>query len=106
MPDFIQVVTTVGKQDEARRIADALVEGRVAGCVHIARPVESTYRWQEKIETAMEWQCWIKTRQEHYEAVEAAIRELHSYEVPEILVLPVIAGSAAYLKWLAEETAK
>jgi periplasmic divalent cation tolerance protein len=104
MPDFIQVVTTVGKQDEARRIADALVERRLAGCVHIAGPVESVYRWQGKIETATEWQCWIKTRLEHYEAVEAAIRELHSYEVPEILVLPVIAGSASYLKWLADET--
>jgi periplasmic divalent cation tolerance protein len=105
MPEFVQVLTTVGNQDEARRIADALIERRLAACVHIVGPVESFYRWQGKIETAAEWQCWIKTRREQYEAVEGAIRELHSYKLPEILVLPVITGSAAYLKWLADETA-
>ncbi len=104
MQEFIQVLTTVGTQEEARRIADALIEQRLAGCVHLAGPVESVYRWQGKIETAMEWQCWIKTRREHYDAVEATIRKLHSYEVPEILMFPILTGSAAYLKWLAEET--
>jgi periplasmic divalent cation tolerance protein len=104
MPEFIQILTSVGTKEEARRIADLLVERRLAGCVHVAGPVDSVYRWQEKIETAAEWQCWIKTRREHYDAVETAIRELHSYEVPEILVLPVIAGSKAYLKWLEQET--
>ena len=105
MPEFVQILTTVGNQEEARRIADALIERRLAGCVHIVGPVESVYRWQGKIETASEWQCWIKTRREQYEAVAGVIRELHSYELPEILVLPVIAGSPAYLKWLADETA-
>jgi periplasmic divalent cation tolerance protein len=105
MPEFVQILTTVGNQDEARRIAGALVERRLAGCVHIVGPVESFYRWQGKIEAAAEWQCWIKSRREQYEAVEATIRELHRYELPEILVLPVITGSSAYLKWLADETA-
>lgn len=105
MPEFIQVLTTVGTRDEARRIADALVERRLAGCVHIAGPIESVYRWQEKIETAAEWQCWIKTRRDHYAAVESVIRELHPYEVPEILVLPILTGSQPYLKWLEQETA-
>jgi periplasmic divalent cation tolerance protein len=104
MPEFIQVLTTVGSQEEARRIADALIERRLAGCVHLVGPIESFYRWQGKIETATEWQCWIKTRREHYDTVEAAIREFHSYEVPEILVLPVIAGSKPYLNWLEQET--
>lgn len=104
MQEFIQVITTIDKQQVARRIADTLVERRLAGCVHIAGPIESVYRWEGKIETTAEWQCWIKTRREHYAAVEAVIKELHSYEVPEILVLPVIAGSDAYLKWLAKET--
>jgi periplasmic divalent cation tolerance protein len=104
MPEFIQVITTAAAKEEARRIADALVERRLAGCVQLVGPIESVYRWQGKIETAAEWQCWIKTRREHYDAVEAVIRELHSYEIPEILVLPVMAGSEKYLKWLAEET--
>ncbi|MCC7086874.1 MAG: divalent-cation tolerance protein CutA [Pirellulales bacterium] len=105
MSDFIQVLTTVGEQDESRRIADALIEQRLAACVHLVGPIESVYRWNGTIETAVEWQCWIKTRRELFEAVEAVIRKLHSYNVPEILVLPVIAGSAPYLKWLADETA-
>ncbi len=59
--EFLQIVTTTGKQEEARRIADALVEQRLAGCVQIVGPIESLYRWEGIIETATEWQCWIKT---------------------------------------------
>jgi len=106
MPDeYIQVVTTTASVEEAHRIASALVEGRLAACVQIVGPIESVYRWQGKVETAAEWQCWIKTRRVHYVAIEAAIRGLHSYEVPEILAVPIVAGSEAYLKWLSEETA-
>jgi periplasmic divalent cation tolerance protein len=105
MPEpLIQVVTTVASLDEARRIAAALVERRLAACAQIVGPIESIYRWQEKIETATEWQCQIKTRQSKYSAVEAAICELHSYEVPEIIALSVIDGDARYRKWLVDET--
>ncbi len=103
MIDVIQVVTTTASQEEAATIAAALVERRLAACVHVSGPVTSTYRWQGKIEAAQEWQCTIKTRHAHYAAVEAAIRELHSYDVPEILATPVVAGSRAYLEWLAGE---
>jgi len=102
--DCIQIVTTTASADEARRIGAALVEERLAACVQIVGPIESIYRWQGKVETATEWQCWIKTRSQHYDAVEAVIRRLHSYEVPEILAVPIIAGSEAYLKWLSQET--
>jgi len=105
IPDeHIQVVTTAASADEARRIATALVEERLAACVQIVGPIESIYRWQGKVETATEWQCWIKTRRERYDALEATIRRLHSYEVPEILAVPIVAGSEAYLKWLTDET--
>ena len=102
--DFVQIVTTTGKQEEARRIANALVQQRLAGCVQIVGPIESLFRWEGKIETATEWQCWIKTRSSLYEAVEQTIRKLHPYEVPEILALPVLQGSETYLQWLAEAT--
>jgi periplasmic divalent cation tolerance protein len=104
MPECIQVVTTTARRDEAQRIAQALVEERLAACVQIVGPVTSTYRWQGRIETAEEWQCWAKSRLELYERIEQAIRRLHPYEVPEILAMPVVAGSAGYLEWVALET--
>jgi periplasmic divalent cation tolerance protein len=105
MSQFIQIITTTASADDARRIGAALVERRLAACVQIVGPIESVYRWEGKIETATEFQCWIKTRDELYGRVEQAIRELHTYDVPEILAIPVVQGSAAYLEWLARETA-
>jgi periplasmic divalent cation tolerance protein len=102
--EFIQVVTTTSTQDEARAIAAALIEQRLAACVQIVGPIESIYRWQAKVETAAEWQCWIKTRSELFAQLEQQIRQLHSYEVPEILAIPVIDGNQSYLKWLQAET--
>jgi periplasmic divalent cation tolerance protein len=103
MSDAIQVVTTVASREEADKIASDLVARRLAACVQVAGPIASTYRWQGKVETSQEWLCKIKTRLSHYAAVEAAIRELHSYDVPEIVALPIVAGSRAYLDWLAGE---
>ena len=105
MPDYLQVVTTTALREEAERIARELVEARLAACVQIVGPILSTYRWQDKIETGEEWQCWAKTRGELFARVEAAIRRIHPYEVPEILAVPVVAGSANYLAWLEAETA-
>jgi periplasmic divalent cation tolerance protein len=101
--NILQIITTTPTIDDARRMARALVEKRLAACVQIVGPIESVYRWEGKIETANEWQCWIKTRGEHYDAVKRLIRELHPYEVPEILTL-VAEGSKAYLDWLNKET--
>lgn len=105
MTDYIQVVTTVASRDEADRIAQHLVERRLAACVQIAGPITSTYRWQGAIETSQEWQCWAKTRRDIYGQVEEAIRQLHSYQVPEILATAVLAGSTNYLAWLDAEVA-
>ena len=67
-------------------------------------PITSTYRWRGKIERQEEWQCWAKTRGELFDRVEAAIRRIHPYEVPEIIAVPIVAGSAGYLSWLDAET--
>jgi periplasmic divalent cation tolerance protein len=101
MVDAIQVTTTVADQADAERIAAALVARQLAACVHVSGPVASTYRWKGQIETSNEWTCSIKTLRSLYEQVEKAIRDLHSYDEPEIVALPIVAGSASYLKWLA-----
>lgn len=103
MTDAIQVLTTTSQQEEAERIARHLIQERLAACVQVAGPIHSTYWWQGQVETAEEWLVVAKTRQALYGQVEAAIRQVHSYEEPEILAVPIVAGSAGYLKWLAEQ---
>ena len=104
MTDFIQITTAIDSENGARQIADTLVSRHLAACVHIIGPITSLYWWQGKMETAQEWVCVAKTRQELYDAVEAAIREVHSYNEPEILATPILAGSRGYLEWIAAET--
>ena len=104
METFIQVLTTTNKREDAEGIAQALVEARLAGCVQILGPLTSVYRWKGKIERAEEWLCLVKSREELYEAIEAAIRSRHPYETPEIIALPITAGSRDYLDWLRAAT--
>ncbi len=90
MTDRIVVLTTCGSAAESRRIARKLVEGKRAACVNIlSAPVESIYRWKGKVESAWEFLLLIKTKRKEFAGLERAIRELHSYDVPEILALPV-----------------
>lgn len=102
MTDKKIVLTTTGSQDEARNIARALVEQRLAACVNIVAPVESVYRWQGKVESAQEWLLIVKTSAEMSARVRDAIRELHSYELPECIMLAIEDGSPAYLKWIED----
>ncbi|HZZ30170.1 MAG TPA: divalent-cation tolerance protein CutA [Pirellulales bacterium] len=102
--EFVQIVTTTASQENAKKIAQALLEQRLAACVQMVGPVKSVYRWKGEIETAVEWQCWIKTRRAKFDAVSQVIRQFHTYEVPEILAVPILAGSEAYLRWVGEET--
>jgi periplasmic divalent cation tolerance protein len=103
MSDFLQVLTTTATRADAERIARALVERRLAGCVQVLGPIHSTYWWEGAVETAEEYLCLAKSSRESYPALEAAIQELHPYDVPEILAIPVAAGSPAYLSWLQGE---
>ena len=104
MTDAMQVMTTVPDQADAKRIAASLVAKQLAACVQISGPVESTYRWKGEVEKSQEWVCAIKTRSELFPEVEQAIRELHSYTEPEIIALPIVAGSPGYLAWLNAST--
>ena len=106
MTDYIQVITTTATHDEAEIIGRALVEEHLAACSQIIGPITSIYRWEGQIETSQEYQCWAKSRRELYERIEAAIRRLHPYKVPEILAVPIAAGSESYLKWLEGEVKK
>lgn len=102
MAEFVQVLTTAGSEEEAGRISELLVERRLAACVQVVGPVVSRYRWQGAVEEEREWQCLVKTTRAAYEQVEAAIREVHSYDEPEIIATPIVAGATGYLAWIAE----
>lgn len=104
MEEYVHVFTTVGERENAERIARVLVEARLVACVQVVGPIESTYWWKGKIEKATEWLCLIKTRKELFGEVEKAIKELHPYETPEIIALPITVGSKEYLEWIGEVT--
>jgi periplasmic divalent cation tolerance protein len=106
MRDFVVVFVTVASADEGDRLARTLVEERLAACVNRLPGIHSTYRWEGKLEQSAEDLLVIKTRQGLFAALEKRVRELHSYKVPEVIALPVIAGSQPYLQWLGEETAE
>lgn len=100
---FVQVITTTASKSEAERIARALLEKHLAACVQIVGPMESLYWWRGKIERSEEWLCVAKSELALFSQLEGTIRALHSYEVPEILAVPVVAGSDEYLRWLHEQ---
>jgi periplasmic divalent cation tolerance protein len=102
MTDKRIVLSTAGSRDEARKIARALVERRLAACVNIVAPVESVYRWQGEVENAEEWLLIIKTTAQAFSKVREAICELHSYDLPECVLLSIEDGSKTYLEWIGE----
>ncbi|HEY7404228.1 MAG TPA: divalent-cation tolerance protein CutA [Candidatus Angelobacter sp.] len=104
MTQMCLILTTAGSSDEAKKIAHALVERRLTTCVNIVPRIESVYRWKDQIETAEEWLLLIKTRRDSFERVRDAIEGLHSYELPECIMLDVAEGDKAYLDWLAKNT--
>jgi periplasmic divalent cation tolerance protein len=96
------VLCTAGSEDEARKIANALVDRKLAACVNIIPQIESIYRWQGKVESSREWLLLIKTTAEKFDAVRNAIRELHSYELPECIAITLEDGSYDYLQWIED----
>jgi periplasmic divalent cation tolerance protein len=94
------VLTTAASPEEAGRLGRTLVEERLAACVTLIPGVESIYRWEGQIETSSETLLLLKTGPEQLEALETRLHELHSYQTPEFLVLPVESGSSGYLGWL------
>lgn len=103
MTDKIVVFSTCDSEEQAGRIAHALVEQRLAACINIVPGVRSVYRWKGEIQDGAEWLLVIKSRRDLMDQLRAAIGKIHSYEVPELLALPVVDGSLSYLAWLDRE---
>jgi periplasmic divalent cation tolerance protein len=103
-PEVLMVITNVPDRETAERIADSLVTQRVAACVNILAGCTSVYHWEGKLNHTGEVPLLIKTSREAYPRLEAALRKLHPYELPEIIALPVSAGLPEYLNWVAQET--
>jgi periplasmic divalent cation tolerance protein len=103
MTDKIVVLSTCGSAQEAERLARELVEQHVAACVNIVAPVRSIYRWKGKIEDASEWLLIVKTERASFDRLRAVLGAAHSYELPEVLALPIVAGSPNYLSWIESE---
>jgi periplasmic divalent cation tolerance protein len=102
--DTLLVLSNLPDRASADRLAQALVERRLAACVNILAPCRSVYRWQGAVESAEEHPVLIKTTADRYAAVEEAICGLHPYELPEIIAVPLSAGLPGYLQWVADET--
>ncbi len=104
MSQPIVVLVTCGSEEEALKIASALVEEHLAACTNLISPIRSIYRWEGKIWDENEWLLTIKTQSHRFEELEKRVKSLHSYSVPEIISIPVVEGSQPYLKWLEEMT--
>ena len=103
MADCFQVTTTLPNEAAAQQVAAKLVEERLAACAQVVGPVSSTYRWKGRIEQAAEWYCNLKTTNTRLSALTRRIRELHPYEVPEIVAIRIQDGDSDYLRWIEAE---
>ena len=102
MSEKIVILSTCSSEAEAAKIARVLIDAHLAACVNVLPNIRSYYRWQGNVESADEWMLVIKTSRDRFAAVRAAIEGAHSYEVPEIVALPIVEGSPAYLSWMDE----
>lgn len=100
-PEYCIVLVTTGNRQQAEIIAKELISAKLAACVTLL-PVHSIYTWQNEIHSDDEWQLFIKTKFTQFDELETTIKKLHSYETPEIIALPILAGSAPYLNWISE----
>jgi periplasmic divalent cation tolerance protein len=105
MTEKILVLSNCGSEEEARRVARALVEARVAACVNIVPGIQSVYHWQGAIQEDSEWMLVIKSTRSMFDSLAAELRKIHSYQVPEVLAIPIIAGDQNYLDWMDREIA-
>jgi periplasmic divalent cation tolerance protein len=102
--EFVLVLTTLPADADARAFARALVDGRLAACVNLLPPMDSIYRWQGSVEHETERQVVIKTTLPQVDALWQRVRDLHPYEIPEFIVLPIVDGNQSYLQWIADST--
>jgi len=103
MSDLIVVLVTASSQEEANEIATDLVGAMLAACVNVIPGVTSVYRWEGKLQHSQEWLLVIKSRRDVLDALVQRVQAVHSYDLPEIIALPLTGGSDAYLRWLDQE---
>jgi periplasmic divalent cation tolerance protein len=100
MTNKIVVLSTCGSPEEADRLARSLVEQRLAACVNVIPGINSHYWWQGRLETAQECLLLIKSSRENFDQLRSAVEQVHSYEIPEVIALPVVDGALNYLNWI------
>lgn len=98
------VITTTDSAEAAEELGRGIVDARLGACVQIVGPIRSLYRWEGSVQNDEEWQCWVKTSADRLDALTEHIKKNHSYDVPEVVVLPIIGGSMDYLSWVTDET--
>ena len=103
MTDEIVVLSTCASVEEAERLARRVIDDHLAACVNVLSPVRSFYRWQGKVEDSAEWLLIIKSTRDKFDALRAALESAHTYELPEIIAIPVVDGSPNYLSWIERE---
>jgi periplasmic divalent cation tolerance protein len=103
---YFHVLTVIDSRDEAERIARVAVEKHLAACAQVSGPIMSVYRWKGAVETATEWQVWLKTSGTRVEPLISLIKQEHRYDVPEIIASPITSGNPGYLQWIIDETAQ
>jgi periplasmic divalent cation tolerance protein len=103
MTDKIVVLSTCASAEEAERLARRVIDDRLAACVNVLSPVRSFYRWKGQIEDSAEWLLLIKTTRDKFDALRAALESAHTYEVPEVIAIPIVEGSPNYLSWIERE---
>lgn len=106
MKEFIVVLVTCSSKEEAEKIGNSLVEKKLAACVNVVPEIKSIFYWKGKISREKEILLIAKSRMELFDSIKSEIKKLHSYEVPEIIALPIEAGSEKYLDWIREKTQK
>jgi periplasmic divalent cation tolerance protein len=103
MTDKIVVLSTCASAEEAERLARRVIDDRLAACVNVLSPVRSFYRWKGEIEDSAEWLLIIKSTRDKFDALRAALESAHTYEVPEVIAIPIVDGSPNYLAWIERE---
>lgn len=98
------IVTTTDSAEAAEELAKGIVDARVGACVQIVGPIRSLYRWEGAVQNDQEWQLWVKTAADRLDALTEYIKAHHTYDVPEVVALPIVGGSSDYLQWLTDET--
>ena len=103
MLKYVQIFTTTPNKKLAKKIAETLLEKKLAACIQILGPIDSTYRWKGKLANSKEYLCLIKSKQNQAGAIFRQLKKLHTYDVPEFIVTPISGGNKEYLRWIDSE---